>query len=102
MPERDRAAVRVDFLGVDLELTNDGDGLGGEGLVQLHQVDVVDRHSDFAEQVLDGEDGSHAHDLGRDAGHRIGHPLELGVDAELFCLRRRHHHHGGAGVVDAR
>src|SRR5713101_9861968 len=63
MAEGDGAAVRVDLLGVDFELADDGHRLGGEGFVQLHEIDIVDRHADFLEQFLHGEDGGHAHDL---------------------------------------
>ena len=43
MAERDRAAVRIDVLGVvgKAELTQAGEPLRGEGLVQLDQIEVA-------------------------------------------------------------
>ena len=40
--EGDRAAVDVELLLVDAELAGAGEDLGGEGLVELDQVDVVE------------------------------------------------------------
>ena len=40
--DRDRAAVDVQLVDVDAELAVARDDLGGEGLVDLDQVDVVD------------------------------------------------------------
>src|SRR6476659_7449881 len=40
--EGDRAAVDVELLFVDSQLSRAGQHLGGEGLVQLDQVDVVE------------------------------------------------------------
>src|SRR3954447_19226876 len=44
VPERDRAAVDVDAVHVRLELAAPGRDNGGERLVDLDQVDVVDLH----------------------------------------------------------
>ena len=40
--EGDRAAVDVELLLVDAELAGAGEDLGGEGLVELDQVDLVE------------------------------------------------------------
>ena len=42
MAQRDGAAVDVDPRGIELELADAGDGLGGKGLVQLDQVELID------------------------------------------------------------
>src|SRR2546421_5669258 len=102
MAEGDGAAVRVDLFGIDFQLPDDRDGLRRKGLVELHQIDVVDRHADFLEQVLDGENRRNPHDLGGDPSDRVRDPLELWVDSELRSLRPGHHHDGGTGIVDAR
>src|SRR5215208_441548 len=51
--ERDRAAVRVELLAerVDADLPAHGQHLRGERLVQLHDVDVLDRHARVVEHV---------------------------------------------------
>src|SRR6476661_7701226 len=41
VPERDRAAVHVHPGRIEAELADHGEALGGEGLVQLDEIDVV-------------------------------------------------------------
>src|SRR5882757_490044 len=50
MAERDRAAMRVDEVGIvlDAELTQAGDALRGEGFIELDQIEV----RDFEAQTL--------------------------------------------------
>ena len=45
-------------------LVHDRDHLGGEGLVELDHVDVVDRHPGALEHLLDRADRGDAHVLG--------------------------------------
>src|SRR5437762_13871701 len=45
MPERDRAAVHVDTISIELELPLDGEILTGERLVDLDEIDVVERQT---------------------------------------------------------
>src|SRR5271157_1375582 len=42
MPERDGAAIDVDFAGIPAEVLVDRAGLGGESLVGLDEVEVLD------------------------------------------------------------
>src|SRR5271165_7668840 len=56
MPERDRAAVRVDLLGVGLDVLEPGHDNRGEGLVDLHDVDVVDRQAGLLQCKARGRD----------------------------------------------
>ena len=43
MPQRDRAAVDVEALRIDLQRVGAGQDLSGEGLVDLHEIDVGHR-----------------------------------------------------------
>ena len=52
MSQRDRAAVDVDFRGIELELADDGQRLRGEGFVQLDEVEVVERRGPRAATAL--------------------------------------------------
>ena len=52
-PERDCAAVHVDLVPVEAELAAVGQRLGGEGLVDLDEVEGLDRHLDPVEQPAD-------------------------------------------------
>src|SRR5579884_2338360 len=55
MADRDGAAVDVDDAGVDLEHLRARDGDGGEGLVDLHEVETVriDRAARLPHRILD-------------------------------------------------
>ena len=70
--ERDRAAVHVQLVPRDSELLGRRDHLGGERLVDLDEVDVVDRHVGPGERPAAGLDRAEAHDLGVDGRHRAG------------------------------
>src|SRR6478736_3325353 len=48
--ERDRAAVDVDLVPIEPQGTPVGEGLGGERLVDLDQVEGLDRHLDPVEE----------------------------------------------------
>src|SRR2546422_2613777 len=64
MPDRDRAAVRVEPLGVDAEAVAAVDDLRGEGLVQLDDVDVLELEPRMLEQLRHREDGPDPHLVG--------------------------------------
>ena len=66
--ERDRAAVDVDLVPVEAELATVGEGLRGERLVDLDQVERLDRHLDAVEQAADALDRGEEEPLGRDFG----------------------------------
>ena len=69
MAEGDRAAVRVQLVAerVDAELAADGKYLRRERLVQLDDVDLVDRHPGLLQRHAHRLDRADAHDLGCDA-----------------------------------
>ena len=68
MAERDGAAVEVDLARVDAELAHAGERLGGEGLVELDDVDVLDLEAGARERLAARRDRTDAHDLRRAAG----------------------------------
>ena len=70
MAQRDRASMRVQLLaeGVDPDAARRRDDLGGEGLVDLDDVDVVDAHPGPLERLLRGVDRTQAHELGLERG----------------------------------
>jgi hypothetical protein len=101
VPQRDRAAVGIRALGVEAGVADAGDGLSGEGLVELDGVDVGRAEADLLEQRLQREDRGVAHDLRvqRGGGNRLqsdqaGRPA---VTSDPL----RGHHQGGGAVVDA-
>ena len=62
--EGDRAAVHVELVPRDAEVLGRRDHLRGERLVDLDEVDVVDRHAGPLERLAAGLDRAEAHDLG--------------------------------------
>jgi hypothetical protein len=64
--QRDRAAVDVEPVEVDAQVLVRRDDLGREGLVDLDQVHVVDRHAGQREGPPGRLDRSEPHDLGRE------------------------------------
>ena len=59
---------------------DDGEGLGGEGFVELDEVDLVEREAGEFERFGDGVDGADAHLLGVAAG--VGEGDEAGQRRE--------------------
>src|SRR6185436_1181245 len=57
MAERDGPAVDVDLVPVEAELAPVGDGLRGECLVDLDEVEVADGHVELLEQLADALHG---------------------------------------------
>ncbi len=99
MTQGDGAPVHVQLVPLDAEVAGGGDHLGGEGLVDLDQVDVVDRHAGALEGLADGLDRAEAHDLGVEPGHAARHDACKWGDPELGCLGVAHDDHGRGTVV---
>src|SRR3989304_896663 len=97
----DRAAVDVHLRPVEAELAAVGQHLGGEGLVDLDEVEVLDGHRRALEEL--------AHALDRGEEEPLGGDLRLGVadDArerpQSVALHRAlaGHDGGGGAVADA-
>ena len=68
MAERDRAAVDVDLRPVEAELAAVGQRLGGERLVDLDEVEGLDRQLDPVEQAADAFDRGEEQPLRLDLG----------------------------------
>ena len=64
------AAEDVHLLRIQLQLAHDGEALGGEGLVELEDVDVLDLHAGAGQHLGAGLDRAHTHDLGGEDGYR--------------------------------
>ena len=102
--ERDRAAVDVDLVPVEAELAAVGEDLGGERLVDLDEVEGVDRQLDPVEQPPDALDRGEEQPLRRDLGLRVaddpGERLEaVPLDRPLAGDDRRRGAVGDAGGV---
>ena len=69
--ERDRAAVHVDLVPVEAELAAVGEGLGRERLVDLDEVEGLDRQLDPVEQPADALDRREEQPPRLDLGLRV-------------------------------
>ena len=81
MPERDGSAVDVDLLGWDAQLALGDHRHDREGLVDLEEVDLLDRPVDLFEEQPDRGDRSGREPLGLLAPG--GGTLDLGDRSEL-------------------
>ena len=104
MAEGDGAAVGVHMARIvrDAELAEDGEALGGEGLVEFDDVHVVDLEAEALEQLLRRRRRADAHDPRRNAGD--GGAEDPGARGQAVALGRLlagDDQRGGA-VVDAR
>src|SRR5882724_9385815 len=68
MSQGDSASIGIHDGRVDLQRTDNGQGLGGEGLVQFYQVDLTQVHSRLSQRFGNGLYRSDAHDTRMDAG----------------------------------
>ena len=67
MAERDRAAVDVDLVAIEPELLLDREILAGERLVDLDQIDVVERQAGARQRLARRRRRTHAHQRRLDA-----------------------------------
>src|SRR6187431_2377684 len=72
MAERDRAAMRVDEVGVvlDAQLPQAGYSLRGEGFIELDQIEVSDLDAETLHQLTRRRHRPNAHDARRHRGGR--------------------------------
>src|SRR5271169_2680505 len=73
MTERDRTAIDVDLARVPAEVLVDRAGLGGEGLVGLDEVEVLDLPAGLLERGAGSRNRAGAHDRRIDTGLGPGH-----------------------------
>src|SRR2546425_1936302 len=90
VPDGDRAAVRVEPLGIDAEPVAAVDDLRGEGLVQLDDVDVLELHARVLEQLRHREDRPDAHLVGLAGREHAAAEEAEGPHAERLRALGRH------------
>src|SRR5215213_7933113 len=101
MAERDRPAVYVQARGIDAELARDGDGLDGEGFVQLDEIDIVKVPAGPLKRGADRGNGSHHDQTGLDSARRLRDDAGEGLAAQAARGFGRSDDEGGGPVVDA-
>ena len=98
----DRAAADVDLRFVEFEHPDAGQRLGGEGFVELDQVDVGERQAGALEGLLRGRHGAGAHHGRVDAGDGRGANFHERLEAERLGALFAHHQQRGGAVVERR
>src|SRR5439155_17374788 len=103
MPDRDRAAVHVYALRIELKLANDDEALRREGLVQLDEIDVARIDARPLEQLPHRRNRPNPHDLRIDPRDRAADERAERPDAERGSpLFARDHERRGPVVDSAR
>lgn len=98
---RHGAAVDVGLFGGKAELVLHGDGLRGEGLVGLDEVDVVQREPGLLQCLRHRSDGADAHAGGIDARDGPADNLGQRLEVARAHLLSGGEDHGRGAVVDA-
>src|SRR5229473_4548231 len=98
MAEGDGATVGIDARGVEGGLLEDGEGLRGEGFIELDDGDVGKREAGELESLGNSEYRADAEFLGRAAGGGVGDEARERLEAEGFGAGFAHDH-GGSGAV---
>jgi hypothetical protein len=96
--ERDRAAVHVQPIGRDAELARAVEGLRGERLVDLEEIDVRDLEPGLREELLDRGERADAHDRRVDADRDVRAEVAEALQAERLRLLGAHDERGGCAV----
>ncbi len=102
MPERDRAAVDVDFLRIEIEFLHAGQRLRRKGFVQLDQVDLVKRESGLLEHLADRRDRADAKQFRLHARRRVADESRERRQAALAREFERGDDRGGGAVAGLR
>src|SRR5258708_7103433 len=99
MTEGDGTAVGVDARRVEGGLLDYGEGLRGEGFVELDDSDVAEREAGELQRFGDGEDGADTEFLGRAAGGGVGDETRERLQTEGLGARVAHDHGGGGAIA---
>ena len=102
MAERDGAAVGIHPLRIELEVSNAGDDLGGERLVQLDEVHVARPQSGAGQCLTRCRNGPQAHAGWIDAGAGGGQDPGDRPGIEPLGARFGHHHEARRPIVERR
>ena len=102
MPERDRATVHVEPVGVDRHLTQAGEHLRRKRLVELDEVHLVEGEPGEFQRLADCGNRTDPEPLGLDAGRGVGHEARQRLQPVLFRERRRRDQDGRGAVARLR
>src|SRR5438128_2975678 len=101
MPERDRAAHRVQLVLGDAQLAADRHGNRGKRFVDFEHVDVVEAEPGALQRLARRGQHAHAHVRRIDPRDRVGHQPAGHRQAACVCRAAAGDQHEGRAVVDA-
>ena len=99
MTERDRSAMHVEPFKIDTEIPGRRNHLDRERLIDLHQIDVVDRHPGAGQGSAAGLNRSQSHDLRAESADACCNDARQRGEAELGRTAIAHDHHCSRPVV---
>ena len=85
---------------VDADAPRGWDDLGSEGLVDLHDVDVVDRHLRSLQRLLGSIDRTKAHEFRLERGQARRDDTRDRLETELLGSTVGHHDHRRGSIVE--
>ena len=100
MTHGDGTSVGVDLVDVQAALLDGVDGLGGEGLVQLKDIDILDLDTSLLADGGDGVGGTDTHDLGGASDNGRGDELSEDGESQLLGSLALHEQDGGGTIRD--
>ena len=101
MADGDGAAIDVHLGRIPAHVLVDGAGLGGEGFIGFHQVQIGGLPARLLQRLARGRDGAGAHHLGIDAGLRPAGDARQRRQAAGGGVLGAHQHQGGGAVIEA-
>lgn len=96
----DGTTVGVDLVDVQTALLNGENGLGGKGLVQLEDIDILDLDTSLLADGGDGVGRAHTHDLGGASNHSRGDELSENGESQLLGRLALHEQNSGGTIRD--
>src|SRR5680860_1596073 len=98
MTKGNSSTVNIQLVRVYAQILNYRQGLGGEGLIDLYDIHVINGKSGPLQGLAAGGNRSYAHDLRRTPGH--GYALNAGqrLQAVLLCIFLSAHDVGNSAI----
>src|SRR5579864_7090027 len=102
MPDRDRASVHIDLLGIEAKLAHHSECLNRESLVQLVEINVFILPTGLLPEFPHGPNGGH-HDPGRiDTACSLRHDSHHRLRPQFFGFSSAGHDKGRGAIIHTR
>jgi hypothetical protein len=102
MAQGNRAAVDVGLGRIEVQCLHDGKGLHSKSLVDLDNVNVVQRELGLGERLFDGRNGADAHDAGIHTDNTVADDTSKRSQVVALDSGFTGNHHGSGAIANAR